>query len=389
MPYNIQPGVIGCAIEPSISGVRRSLEEIIYDIAQAALADARLTIDDIDGIVVAGNDQYDGRAISIMAASGSVGGVDRDILSTPSASEHAFVLGALRVATGQFRTQLVVAWSPTEAHSLAEVQRLAADPYYHRRLPLDELSSHALQAAALGHAATDADELALSVIAKNRAQGAHAYPDLCTVTANTDAIRASRPIRWPLREAMVAPAVSGAVAMVLAGADFVAERRSEAPAWIRGMGWATEASFLGDRDLSRAPGLEAAAAQAYAEAGLTDPAGAVDLAEVADDTPYQELLAYEALRFCPRGQWGRRMAEGTFARGGRLPVNLSGGAQTLNPVYCTGLIRIAEVANQVRGRAGRHQQPNARSGIAHGASGFAMQYNTVAVLSRMPTGALS
>ena len=49
-----------------------------------------------------------------MMASGSVGGVDRDIMSTPSASEHAFILGALRVATGQFRTQLVVSWSPTE-----------------------------------------------------------------------------------------------------------------------------------------------------------------------------------------------------------------------------------------------------------------------------------
>ncbi len=46
-----------------------------------------------------------------MMASGSVGGVDRDILSTPSAAEHAFVLGALRIATGQFRTQLVAAWS--------------------------------------------------------------------------------------------------------------------------------------------------------------------------------------------------------------------------------------------------------------------------------------
>ncbi len=61
-------------------------------------------------------------------------------------------------------------------------------------------------------------------------------------------------------------------------------------------------------------------------------------------------------------------------------MNLSGGALSLNPVYCTGLIRIAEVANQVRGRAGRHQKPGARRGVAHAASGPAMQYQTVVVL---------
>lgn len=389
MPYHVQPGVIGCAIEPSITDLRRSLEEIIYDVGQQALADAKLSIEDIDGIVVAANDQYDGRAISIMAASGSVGGVDRDILSTPSASEHAFVLGALRVATGQFRTQLVVAWSPTEAHSLAEVQRLGADPYFHRRLPLDELSAHALQANAIAHATPEADALALSVLEKNRKHGAQAYPDLCPGPVDRKAVLGSKPIRWPLREQMVAPPTTGAVAMVLAGAAFIAERKSETPAWVRGMGWATEPSFLGDRDLSDAPALRSAASQAYGEVGIAAPEGSIHLAEVADATPYQELLAYDALGFCKRAEWGSRVADGSFARGGRLPVNLSGGSLTLNPVYCTGLVRIAQVANQVRGRAGRHQHPNAQSGLAHAASGFAMQYQTVAVMSRAPAGALS
>ncbi len=127
---------------------------------------------------MASNDQYDGRAISVMAASGSVGGVDRDILSTPSAGEHAFVMGALRVASGQYRTQLVVAWSPTEASSLPEVQRLAADPYFHRRLPLDEMASHAMQANALMAAMPGLEAMAQKVTDKNRGNGSVAYPDL-------------------------------------------------------------------------------------------------------------------------------------------------------------------------------------------------------------------
>jgi acetyl-CoA C-acetyltransferase len=369
-------GVIGVSIHPNITDGRRSLEEILFDLTHEVLADAKMEIEAIDGIIVASNDQYDGRAIAVMAASGSVGGVGRDILSTPSAGEHAFVLGALRVATGQFRTQLVVAWSPTEASPLHEVQRLAADPYFHRALPLDENASHALQATALGAVVPGVDEAAWSIVQKNRRHGATAYPGAVVVPSGS---ARGRPLRWPLREAMLAPPTTGAVALVLASAEYITEHRLKDVAWIEGVGWATEPSLLGDRKLAQVPALEAAVKQAYGEAKIVAPLATFDVAEVSDSTPYQELLAYEALGLAPRDVWAQRVQDGTFAAGGKLPVNLSGGALTFNPVFCTGMIRIAEVANQVRGRAGPHQHPDAKRGVAHAASGFAMQYNTVVV----------
>ena len=375
MRLRVQPGVVGCAIRPVIAGRDRSLEEIIYDTAQMALADAGLTIEDIDGIAVASNDQFDGRAISVMMASGSVGGVDRDIMSTPSASEHAFILGALRVATGQFRTQLIVSWSPTEVSSMPEAQRLGTDPYFHRVLPLDELSAHALQAAAVEHAQPDARSAAEAVVAKNRAHGRHAWPAPPLQPA-------AGPLRWPLTPTMTSEPVTGAVAMVIASPDFIAERGIKDVAWLQGMGWATETGFLGDRDLSTAPALEAAARQAYTMAGITDPASAFGVAEITDATPYAELLAYEGLGLCSRNEWAARAADGTFTVSGRLPVNPSGGVLTWNPVFCTGLIRIAEIAQQIRGRAGTHQLPGVRRGLAHAGSGFAMQYQAAIVLSQ-------
>jgi len=174
------------------------------------------------------------------------------------------------------------------------------------------------------------------------------------------------------------------VAMVLAGADFVAERGFEKPAWLRGMGWATEAAFLGDRDLTTAPALVEAARQAYTEAGIADPTSEFDVVEITDATPYSELIAYDALGLAPRSMIAARMADGWFARGGRLPVNLSGGVITFNPVFCTGMIRIAEIANQVRGRAGPHQLAGAKMGLAHAGSGFAMQYQSAIVLGAEP-----
>ncbi len=77
-----------------------------------------------------------------------------------------------------------------------------------------------------------------------------------------------------------------------------------------------------------------------------------------------------------------RVADGSFRQGGRVPVNLSGGVLTWNPVFCTGLIRIAEIANQVRGRAGPHQLPDVHCGLAHAGSGFAMQYQAAVVLAQ-------
>ena len=153
-----------------------------------------------------------------------------------------------------------------------------------------------------------------------------------------------------------------------------------APAWVRGLGWATDATFLGDRDLAQAPALVEAGRQAYEAAGIGPEA--IDIAEITDATPYAELLAYEALGFADRSAWADATADGRFAAGGRLPVNLSGGVVTHNPVFCTGLIRIAEIANQVRGRAGGHQKPGARVGLAAAGSGFAMQYQAAVILGR-------
>lgn len=384
MGKQTQVGVVGSALFAPRNPERTSLEEALHAVTHAALRNAGITIEDIDGIVVAGNDQLDGRAISIMAASGSVGGVGRDILSTPSSSEHAFVLGSLRVRSGLYQTQLVISWSPLEVNSISETQRLCNDPYFHRALPLDDLASHALQANVLEARVPGLREAAISVTEKNRRHGAMAHPEYSAAPREPVMIAGGKMLRWPITEGMVSPPAFAAVALVLASGDWVAAHPGCKTAWVHGMGWATETGFLGDRDLSTLPSLRAAAAQAYAEAGTNIQAPAFDLAEVADATPYQELVALEGLGLCGREQWVSAAKRGDFTREGKTPVNLSGGALAFNPVFCTGLMRIAEAADQTRGCAGAHQYPKVHKALAHGASGFAMQYNTVVVFGHEP-----
>ncbi len=384
MGKQIQAGVVGSAVFAPRHPGRAYLEEALHAVTHAALRDAGIGIEDVDGIVVAACDQLDGRAIAIMMASGSVGGVGRDILATPSSAEHAFVLGALRVRSGIYRTQLVISWSPLETDDISNVQRLGADPYFHRPLPLDDLSSHALQANALEAKVPGLREAAVTVTETNRRQGAIAHPDYSPGPREKVMIESGKMLRWPITEGMVSAPAFGAVALVLASDDWIAERDNAKTAWVHGMGWATEATFLGDRDMAALPSLRAAAQQAYKESGIDIAQPAFDLAEVADATPYQQLMALEGLGLCPREQWVSSTANGTFAEGSKTPVNLSGGALSFNPVFCTGLLRIAEAANQTRGCAGPHQKAGVSRAVAHGASGFAMQYNTVVVFGREP-----
>jgi acetyl-CoA acetyltransferase len=355
MPLRRRTAVIGTAISFPQDDGSRSLEEMLYDITQEVLGDAKLTIEDIDGIVVASNDQLDGRAIAIMQASGPVGGVDRDILATPSASEHALVQAVLRVASGLYETQLIVSWSPTEASSISEALRLGADPYFHRKLPLDELTAAALQASTLLASNPDAQLRADAIAKHSQAQAATAYPDI-----------QPRPVATPphpLEPGMAAQPITGIVALIIASEDFVASRGYERPAWLRGMGWATEAGLLGDRDLSSAGVLKEAMTQAYNEAGIGS-GDAVDLYELTAITPYQQIAIEKIL--------GLARADGPA-------VNPSGGAIAINPVFCTGLMRAVEAARQVQGKAGPHQVADVRLAVAQAASGFAMTYQSVFV----------
>lgn len=383
MPLNRPVAVIGSAIHYPAADDGASLEEHLYAATQAALKDAGMVIEQIDGIVVGCNDQIDGRAISVMMASGSVGGVDRDILSTPSAGEHAFVMGVLRVASGQFETHLVLAWGFNEATSLSEVERLGADPYFHRRLPLDDLSSFALQAGVVLQRQPQAEAAAAALVEQDLKRGNLAYPRSGVEPLAAAAVAASPSTRWPLRAAHSSAPANGVIALVLACPDFVDKLPSPQPAWVRGMGWATEAAFLGDRDLARAEALEAAAQQALGESGLASAASA-DVVELCGATPYQQLVAAQALGLAEPAQWPAFAAgSGAIAGAGAgAALNPSGGLAAVNAIYCGGLARIAEAAAQVRGRAGAHQLPAVNTALAHAASGPAAMYQSVVVFGR-------
>ena len=104
------------------------------------------------------------------------------------------------------------------------------------------------------------------------------------------------------------------------------------------------------------PEVVACAAQAYAQAGITDPATQISFAEVHDCFTPTEMILMEDLGFSARGAGWKDVLDGQFDPDGRLPVNIDGGLKSFgHPVGASGLRMMYEVWLQYRGEAGDRQ----------------------------------
>lgn len=126
------------------------------------------------------------------------------------------------------------------------------------------------------------------------------------------------------------------------------------------------------------------ARDAYERAGLGPQD--VNVAEVHDAFTIAEIIHYEDLGFCAKGEGGKLVEGGDTALGGRLPVSPSGGLLTKgHPLGATGVAQVVELTQQLRGQSGARQVQGARVGLAHVSGGFYegdLATSTVTILAR-------
>jgi acetyl-CoA acetyltransferase len=110
------------------------------------------------------------------------------------------------------------------------------------------------------------------------------------------------------------------------------------------------------------------AREAFEQAAL-GPAD-LDVVECHDASAPAEIIAYESLGLCGRGEGGPMAGSGATRLGGRLPVNPSGGLlRKGHPVGATGIAQIVELVDQLRGRCGARQVDGASVGLAQNGGG--------------------
>jgi acetyl-CoA C-acetyltransferase len=338
-----------------------------------ALEDAELTMDDIDSVVVctgpvlfAAVNQPEKWLVDALGA--RLKPVVR--VTSGGGTGLAGALAAVNQIRGGFADRvLVVAYDKLSEGALQYSISTLYDPFWGREFAVGIMGFSAAYWRArmdtLGHT----EEAAAMVAVKNHKNAmlnpyAHVRKEI-----SVEDVLNSRPLCWPIKLLDVPPISDGACALVLASED--AAKGSADPAWIRGMAYYSEGENVAHRSMIQSEPLTIAAKQVYQQAGITNPRRQCDVVEVQEPYTCFELSYYEGLGLCEPGGAAELVASGATAMTGDIPVNPSGGCMGANPIGATALIRLAEIAQQVRGRAGDHQIPDAKVGLMQAGGGWA------------------
>ena len=212
------------------------------------------------------------------------------------------------------------------------------------------------------------EELA-QVAVKNHDNGALNPHAQFPVKMSLETVMNSTMVADPLRLMDCSPITDGAAAAIICPLEMAASISKQPAVKVSGVGAATDRIALHDRrDFCEFKATVKAAEAAYKMAGVT-PAD-IDFAEVHDCFTIAELCVVEALGFFERGTAGKATAAGETARGGRMPINPSGGLKSKgHPVGATGIGQVHEIVTQLRGVAGDRQLAKAKRGLAQNMGG--------------------
>jgi len=172
----------------------------------------------------------------------------------------------------------------------------------------------------------------------------------------------------------------GAACVILANEE-KAKKLNDTPIWLEGMGAASaEFSVLRRPVLTGIPSAAEASRQAYKQAGVG--ANDIKVASVHDCFTIAEIIAYEDVGFCKKGEGGKFIEDKQSYIGGKVGVNVDGGLKAKgHPVGATGVSMATEIVKQLRGEAGERQVNGAELGLTHNIGGIG-QYCFVNVYKR-------
>ncbi len=323
-----------------------------------ALSDSGLQIGDIEAF-------YCGNAIGaslpgqrslreLHTGGGAVYNIDNACSSGATAVNAA--LSALR--SGQYETVLVFGMDQLSSLGGGPLPLSRNDWNNKRGMIMPAL--YAMRATRYMHEHGMEVSTLADIAVKNRQHGLlNPIATFCKATTREEVL-ASRQIAEPLTLLQCCPAVvDGAAAVVLSTKP---SKGLAAP--VRVLASVVQSGLFetGREDMIEAEITARTARMAYEQAGV----GPQDLSliECHDAFTISELLYYEALGLCERGEAPQLLASGATTLGGRIPVNPSGGLIAKgHPPGATGVAQIVEVCEHLQGRAGKRQVEGARLGL--------------------------
>jgi acetyl-CoA C-acetyltransferase len=374
-------GVGWSGFRPSSPDV--SYKELTYNAAVRAYADAGVDPrKDIQSFVTVAEDFHEGTSIFDEYTPDQLGAALKPMHTIGGDGLHGLATAFMLIRTGQF--DLVVVEGHSKASNLLtlpEVTAYAQDPVLNRPLRLNTHFVAGLEMNRYLYESGATLEQCAEVVVKNRHNALKNPSAPYGAELSLEEVLAGPPLAWPLNRRQAAEHADGAIVIVLASEGY-ARSLTKKPIWIVGVGWMNDSASLESREWGGLPYLEKAARMAYRQAGMRNPMGAIDFAEVDDTYAYKELQSLEALGLCAPGEAGPMTEAGLTAADGELPVNVSGGSLGGgNLLDATGLARLLEVVLQLRGEAGSRQLEDVSTGLAQSWRGVPTTSAAVAILS--------
>ncbi|CUJ74624.1 acetyl-CoA acetyltransferase [Achromobacter sp. SIMBA_011] len=366
-------------------------ESLMARVSGAALDHAGISPEAVDGIYAgvmnSGFQKQDFQAALVALAEPALAYVPATRLENACATGSAALYAAMDfIEAGRGRVALVVGAEKMTARSTEDTGDILLNASYRKEeanLPGGFAGVFSRIATAYFERHGDHGEALARIAAKNHANAldnpyAQIRKDLGFEFCNT--VSEKNPyVAAPLRRTDCSPISDGAAALVLADAETAAGLR-------RAIGFRARRHVndflpLSRRDPIAFDGAARAWREALADAGAT--LDDLSLVETHDCFTIAELIEYEAMGLAPRGHGVRALREGWVQKGGRLPVNPSGGLKAKgHPVGATGVSLHVMACLQLAGEAGAMQVPDATLAGVFNMGGAAVA-NYVSILERV------
>ncbi|MBU2547860.1 MAG: thiolase family protein [Proteobacteria bacterium] len=346
-------------------------QEMINEAVMKALAEAELTRDDIDAVIIGNMDHFEGiNYVDTWSVDGS-GGFMKPIMkvTTGGTTGTTVAMAAYyHVASGLFDKVLAIGWEKNSESDTTGAIITAFEPIVDRPTFGGAVGGLAVMANRYMHDWGATQEDAARVAVRDRQHALNNPNAHLRIDINIDDVMKSPMISWPIKYLDMCPRTDAACAVIFASEDY-AEKICPKPAWVLGTTNRHNFTFIGDPSFRTMITLEECAKALYPRIGITEPLKQFDVMELYLPSSFAGVQWIEALGLCKNGGGPELIASGATNMGGECPINPSGGVLSSNPIGATGLLRVAEGALQIMGRADKRQVPGAKTALSSGFGG--------------------
>jgi acetyl-CoA C-acetyltransferase len=357
------------------------MDELAFEAVKEALLDAGLSAKDVEFVVCANAGGWSAESLPAALCSEYFGTLPRGSMRVEAAcaSGSAAILVAYNlVASGYVNVALALGVEKMhESPSLVQVELIGRGGNYFwefENFGMTFPAYYALHATAYMWKYGLKEEDLAEIAVKNHYYASMNPKAHFRTKITIETVMKSRYIAWPLKLFDCCPLTDGSAAVILAD-EKTAKKLTDTPVWISGIGSATGTINMSTRDKFlklEYSGLESAveaAKQAYRMSGIDyeNAAKFIDVACVHDCFTIAELMAYEDLGFCRRGEGVKLIREKQTYNGGLIPVNVDGGLKAKgHPIGATGCSMLYTLTKQLRREYGKYASPEAQATIRHG-----------------------